>query len=419
MKARIPTDEELRRLTTRAVAEIIPREGFMAALRSGRALRLKMGFDPSAPDLTLGHAVGLRKLRQFQELGHTVVVIVGDWTARIGDPSGQSKTRPMLTAEQVKENAETYMRQFFRIVDRELTEVRWQSEWFDEFALTDVVRLAAKFTVAQMLQREDFAQRYAGQKPIGIHELLYPLLQAYDSVIVKADVEFGGTDQTFNLLVGRELQPEFGQLSQAVFTVPILVGTDGKVKMSKSVGNYIALDDPPHDMYGKIMSIPDSLIGVYFELLTDVSDGELNSIRGAVHAGGASARDQKMRLAREIVSQFHGAAAAKQAEAEFARTFRERQLPEALPEKSISFEEVLSNAPHFEEDGERYSKLPWLLAHLELASSQSEAQRLLRQRAVEIDGEVVESPKLALRHGMVIRVGKHRFLRIFNADSTA
>ena len=265
-----------------------------------------MGFDPSAPDLTLGHAVGLRKLRQLQDLGHTIVVIVGDWTARIGDPSGQSKTRPMLTADEVKANAETYLRQFSKVVDRELTEVRWQSEWFDEFTLTTVVNLAAKFTVAQMLEREDFATRFAAKKPIGIHELFYPLLQAYDSVAVQADVEFGGTDQTFNLLVGRELQPEFGQQPQSVFTVPLLVGTDG-VKMSKSQGNYIALNDPPHDMYGKVMSITDPLVGDYFELLTDVPDEEIAGIREAVEKGGAGARDAKMRLAREIVSQFHGA----------------------------------------------------------------------------------------------------------------
>ena len=276
-KARIPSAEELKRITTRAVADIIPRKQFEDALMSGQALRLKMGFDPSAPDLTLGHAVGLRKLRELQDFGHTVVIIVGDWTARIGDPSGQSKTRPMLTEEQVQENAETYLRQFFKIVDREMTEVRRQSEWFDGFTLTDVVKLAAKFTVAQILQREDFAARFAAQKPIGIHELFYPLLQAYDSIAVKADVEFGGTDQTFNLLVGRELQPEFGQPSQAVFTVPILVGTDGKVKMSKSTGNYIAVEDPPHEMFGKLMAINDDMIADYFALLTDVTDDEIVS----------------------------------------------------------------------------------------------------------------------------------------------
>ena len=322
--ARIPSDEELRWITKRAVAEIIPRDDFVTSLKSGRALRLKMGFDPSAPDLTLGHAVGLRKLRQLQDLGHTVVVIVGDWTARIGDPSGQSKTRPMLTAEQVKANAETYLRQFSKIVDRELTEIRWQSEWFDEFTLADVVKLGAKVTVAQMLERGDFAERFKGQKPIGVHELVYPLLQAYDSVAVHSDVEFGGTDQTFNLLVGRDLQPEFGQKAQAVFTVRLLVGTDG-VKMSKSQGNYVAMDEPPHEMYGKLMSITDALVGDYFELLTDVPDEEVAAIREAIAKGGAGARDVKMRLARAIVSQFHDAREAEEAEAEFRRVFSERE----------------------------------------------------------------------------------------------
>ncbi|RLC56964.1 MAG: tyrosine--tRNA ligase, partial [Chloroflexi bacterium] len=274
-EARIPSAAELDWLTRRAVAEIIPHDDFVKAIKSGKALRLKMGFDPSAPDLTIGHAVGLRKLRQLQELGHTVVIIVGDWTAQIGDPSGQSKTRPMLTAEQVNANAETYLRQFFKIVDRERTEVRRQSEWFGDFGLAEVVRLAAKFTVAQIRERADFAERYQRQQPIGVHELLYPLLQGYDSVAVEADVEFGGTDQKFNLLVGRELQVAAGQKAQSVFTVPLLVGTDGEVKMGKSVGNYVAVDDAPNEMYGKLMSIPDHLIGDYFEYLTDVPDKDV------------------------------------------------------------------------------------------------------------------------------------------------
>ncbi|TEU01783.1 MAG: tyrosine--tRNA ligase, partial [Dehalococcoidia bacterium] len=290
----------MRRITTRAVAEIVPHQEFVDGLRSPPpgGLRLKMGFDPTKPVITLGWAVGLRKLRQLQELGHTVVVIIGDWTARIGDPSEESQTRPMLTAEEVQANAQAILRQFYKVLDESRTEIRHQSEWFDEFTLTDVVRLAARFTVAQMLQRDDFAQRYAEHKPIGLHELLYPLLQAYDSVAVKADVEFGGTDQKFNNLVGRELQRMLsaegggpaGQ-GQAVFLVPLLVGLDGKQKMSQSLGNYIAIDDPPEEMYGKLMSIPDSLIMDYFELLTDVPDEELTGIRKAVEEGGAEAMD--------------------------------------------------------------------------------------------------------------------------------
>ncbi len=403
-KARIPTEEELRWITTRAVADIIPRDDFVLALRSGRALRLKMGFDPSAPDLTLGHAVGLRKLRQLQELGHTIVVIVGDWTARIGDPSGQSKTRPMLTADEVKANAETYLRQFSKIVDRELTEIRWQSEWYDDFRLTDVVRLAAKFTVAQMLERGDFAERFRDRRPIGIHELFYPLLQAYDSVAVEADVEFGGTDQTFNLLVGRELQPDFGQPPQAVLTVPLLVGTDG-VKMSKSQGNYIALDEPPHEVYGKLMSITDQLVGDYFELLTDVPDEELDRIHEAVAKGGAGARDQKVRLAREIVLQFHGEESAREAEEEFRRVFTKGETPEEAVPIVMAFD----GAATVEVD------LTEALVAAGVVKSKSDLRRLISQGAVETDGVRIEDSRVKVRRDAVIRVGKHRFVRIVDA----
>ncbi len=400
--ARVPSDEELKQVTTRAVAEIIPYQEFLDALRSGRSLRLKMGFDPSAPDLTLGHAVGLRKLRQLQDLGHRVVLIVGDWTAQIGDPSGQSKTRPMLTAEQVRVNAETYLRQFFQIVDRELTEVRWQSEWFDGFRLADIVRLAAKFTVAQMLQREDFAQRFAAERPIGVHELFYPLLQAYDSVAVQADVEFGGLDQKFNLLVGRELQAHFGQKPQAVFLVPLLVGTDGKVKMSKSLGNYVAIDEPPAEMFGKLMSIPDSLIADYFDLLTDVAEEETASIRDSVEQRTVNPMEHKMRLAREIVAQFHGPAEAEGAEAEFVRVFRRRERPE-------------EDVPAIALATGGYS-LPYIIHQSGLAPSREEARRLVNGGAVEINGRQVTVHAVELKPGDVIRVGKHRFLRIVDAD---
>jgi tyrosyl-tRNA synthetase len=421
-KTRIPSEEELRRITMRAVAEIVPQHEFLDGLRSGRSLRLKMGFDPTKPVITLGWAVGLRKLRQLQDLGHTVVVIIGDWTARIGDPSGQSQTRLMLTAEEVQANSEAILRQFYKVLDESRTEIRRQSEWFDGFTLTDLVRLAARFTVAQLLERDDFAQRFAAHRPIGLHELLYPLLQAYDSVAVEADMEFGGTDQKFNILLGRELQREAGQKAgpagegQAVLLVPLLVGLDGTQKMSQSLGNFIAIDDPPQDMYGKLMSIPDTLIMHYFELLTDVADGELAALRKDVEQGGAKAMDAKMRLAHEVVSQFHGWDAAEEANAAFVRTFRERELPRDVTERALSFRELLASSPHFEEDGERFTRLPWLLAHLEMAPSQSEAQRLIRQNAVEVDGETVTSPRLSLRDGMVIRVGKHRFLRIVDAD---
>jgi tyrosyl-tRNA synthetase len=408
-EARAPTEDELDLVTRRAVAEIIPYGDFIEALKSGKALRLKMGFDPSAPDLTIGHAVGLRKLRQLQELGHTVVIIVGDWTAQIGDPSGQSKTRPMLTAEQVKENADTYLRQFFKIVDRKRCEVRWQSEWFGKFTLADVVGLAAKFTVAQMLERADFAERFTANKPLGVHELLYPMLQGYDSVAVQSDVEFGGTDQKFNLMVGRELQQHRGQRPQIVYTVPLLVGTDG-VKMSKSAGNYIAVEDPPGEMYGKVMSVTDELIADYMEYVTDISDDEVSEVRKAVEERTMNPRDAKMRLAREIVTQFHGAEEAAGAEEGFVRTFSKRELPEEVAEKALSFRGLAANG------GVRLARL---LTELELTPSASEAHRLIKQRAVEIDGEVVQDQVTEVRDGMLIRVGKHRFVRVRDADGGA
>jgi tyrosyl-tRNA synthetase len=421
-RVRIPTDDELRRITTRAVAEIVPHQEFVDGLRSGKPMRLKMGFDPTVPVITLGWAVGLRKLRQLQDLGHTVVVIIGDWTARIGDPSGASQTRPMLTAEEVQANSETILRQFYKILDEPRTEIRRQSEWFDPFTLTDVVRLSARFTVAQILQRDDFAQRYAEHKPIGLHELLYPLLQAYDSVAVEADVEFGGTDQKFNNLLGREMQRAAGQKAgpagegQAVFLVPLLVGLDGSLKMSQSLGNFIAIDDPPHEMYGKLMSIPDTLIVDYFELLTDIPDEELADIRKAVENGGAKAMENKMRLAREIVAQFHGEDAAKEAEEEFERTFRKREAPEEAIEVPLSSLQKAKMRPSAEEAGIQSYDLGSAIHKYGLATSLSEARRLIKQGAVEINGQKIASNLYPLEPGMVIRVGKHRFLRIVDAD---
>ncbi|GAF71002.1 unnamed protein product, partial [marine sediment metagenome] len=375
---RVPKDDELRWILRRAVAEAIPEDEFVEALRSGHCLRLKMGFDPSAPDLTLGHAVGLRKLRQLQELGHQVVVIVGDWTARIGDPSGQSQTRPMLTAEEVKANAETYLRQFFMVVDKERTEIRWQSEWFDKFDLETVMRLAARFTVAQILQRQEYSERFAAHKPIGLHEFLYPLLQAYDSVAIEADVEFGGTDQKFNLLVGRDLQEMMGQRPQQCFLVPLLVGTDGTMKMSKSLGNYIALEDPPQEMYGKVMSLPDDVMMDYYELVTDVPDKEVAEIGEALRTRSVNPMELKMRLAREIVGQFHSGEAAQAAAEDFTRVFREREIPEEPEVHEVHFGQVT--------DSDGRTNLARLLARLGVVPSKSEAKRLIGQGAVEIDG---------------------------------
>ncbi len=379
----------------------MPEDEFVERLELGEPLRLKMGFDPSAPDIHLGHAVGLRKLRQLQELGHTVVIIVGDWTAQIGDPSGRSATRPMLTHAQVVENAETYLAQFFKIVDRDRAEVRWQSDWFGPFSLADVIRLTSKFTVAQFLQRDDFAQRFGANQPIAITELLYPLLQAYDSVAIESDVEFGGTDQMFNLLVGRDLQQMEGQRPQQCFLVPLLPGTDGEQKMSKSLGNYIGIDEPPSEIFGKTMSLPDTMMLPYFENLTDVPDTELSEISDAISSGSANPMDLKKQLASELVRQFHGADAAREAQAFFERTVQGGQAPDDIPTLEVSAEEA---------DSKRLSDL---IVGAGLASSSGEARRLIDQGAVRLDDLAVAGNLAAseLSSG-VLRVGRRRFVRL-------
>lgn len=404
---RKPTEQELNWLTRRAVAEIVPEAELVKALKAGKHLRIKMGFDPTKPVITLGWAVGLRKLRQFQDLGHTIVVIIGDWTARIGDPSQKSETRQMLTEEEVMANSEAILEQFFRILDREHTEIRRQTTWFDDFKLTDVVRLAARFTVAQLLERDDFANRFGAKQPIGIHELLYPLLQGYDSVAIESDVEFGGTDQKFNILVGRELQREVGQPGvagngQAVLLVPLLVGLDGQKKMSQSLGNFIAINEPPNEMYGKLMSIPDSLIGDYFELLTDVPDDELDAIRESIEKRAVNPMEHKKRLAREIVGYFHSREAAESAEEAFVATFSRGEIPTDVPDVP------LPNGTF---------KLASFLAENGLAASASEANRLIDAGAVEINGEKATRKTDGLKPGDTIRVGKHRFVRVVDAQS--
>ena len=389
---------DLKWLLKRAVAETIVESELIKLLESGEPLRLKQGFDPSCPDMHLGHVVGLRKLRQFQEIGHRVVLIVGDWTAQIGDPSGMSATRPMLSAEEVQANAQTYMKQFFKVVDKEKTEVRWQSEWFSKFGLEDVIRLTSKFTVAQFLAREDFGKRYSSGRPIAITELLYPLLQAYDSVAIEADVEFGGTDQKFNCLVGRELQQMRGQRPQQVFLVPLLIGTDGSQKMSKSLGNYIGVDEPANEIYGKVMSIPDSLIIDYFELVTDVPDEEIAEFKAQMASSSVNPMDVKKRLAYELVTQFHDVRDAQVAENRWAKQFQKREVPE---------EEVIKLKTPV---GLR-ATLTVELTKAGLTKSRSEARRLLAQGAIEINGEVVteDSEMTQIKKGSVIKVGKRRF----------
>ena len=402
------SNQDMNRLLKRGVAEIIVEEEMIQMLGSGRKLRLKEGFDPSFPDIHLGHVVALRKLRQFQELGHQIVLIVADWTARIGDPSGVSVTRPMLSAEQVRANAETYMKQFFKVVDKEKTEVRWQSEWFDKFDLSDVIRLTSKFTVAQFLARDDFSKRYNEGRPIALTELLYPLLQAYDSVAIQADVEFGGTDQKFNFLVGRELQAMMGQHPQQCFMVPLLVGTDGSQKMSKSLGNYIGVDEPPCDIYGKAMSIPDELILPYFELVTDVPDEELEDFKRQLDDGKVNPMILKKRLAREIIAQLYSQKEAAEAETQFERVIQRKEVPREIEEHPISF------SPFRYSTGEvNVSKL---LTATGLVAGTTECSRLINQGAVEINGQKVTSYICHVPDESVIRIGKRRFAKVINTD---
>ena len=407
----IVIDRNIEYILKRGVVEVIIEQEMIRLLESGKRLRLKMGFDPSRPDIHLGHVVGIRKLRQFQELGHQVVLIVGDWTAQIGDPSGASQTRPMLSAEEVRDNAQTYMQQFFQVVDREKTELRWQSEWYGNFSLADVIKLTSKFTVAQLLARDDFSKRYASGRPIAVTELLYPLLQAYDSVVIESDVEFGGIDQKFNCLLGRELQQMVGQTPQQVFMMPLLVGTDGQQKMRKSLDNYIAIEDPPNDMYGKVMYIPDNLMMDYFELLTDVSDEELGELRQQLSAESINPMILKKRLAGDIVGQFHNAEAAKDAQRAFESVFQKRGIPEEIEEYTTIANRV---------DGGLYSMdISIALIEKGLVKSRGELKRLIAQQAIEVNGDKIDSTTVNIPSGSVVQVGKRRFLKILISDTNA
>ena len=391
------------RLLKRGVTEIIVEDEFIERLNSGKPLRLKMGFDPSAPDIHVGHAVGLRKLRQLQDIGHTVVLIVGDWTAQIGDPSGRSQTRPMLTKSEVMENAETYMKQFFKIIDEQKTETRFQSEWFGTFTIADVIKLTSRFTVAQFLAREDFSKRYKSKHPIAITELLYPLLQAYDSVAVKSDVEFGGTDQKFNLLVGRDLQEMMGDKPQQCFIMPLLPGTDGIQKMSKSLGNYIGISEPANDIYGKTMSLPDFMIIEYLENVTDIPEDELSDARTAMEDNSGDPMELKKLLARELVQQFHSKSEAARAQDYFERTVQRRELPQETEEYKVYSVSQASG-----------KKLTKILVETGLAQSTSDARRIVAQGAIELNGNKLpgEIINLELNTGDVMRVGRRGFLKI-------
>ena len=388
---------ELQELFTRGVAEVIVEADLRERMQKGEVLRLKQGFDPSRPHMHIGHAVGLRKLRKFQELGHQVVLIVGDWTAQIGDPSGRDETRPRLTAEAVQENAHTYMQQFFRVIDAEYTEVRWQSEWYGDFKLEQALDLAGRFTLAQMLAHETFRKRYEEGAALTILELMYPMLQAYDSVAINADVEFGGTDQKFNNLAGRELMTQMGMQPQHVFLLPLIPGTDGR-KMGKTFDNTVDVLLPPADMYGKLMSMSDDVLPLYYEVLTDVPLSELDDIRQSLDAGSANPRDLKMRLAREIISQFHSAEEAQQAEEAFVRQFVRRELPEDMPTHTLA---------------EPTSVIDVMVA-AKMASSKSEARRLIDGGGVRVDGEKVEGYSMLLAPGsaVVLQVGRRKFVQV-------
>ena len=400
-------DYMLAGLTARAV-DLVSRAELEAKIKQAaadqRPLRVKYGADPSAPDLHLGHVVGLNKLREFQDAGHTVVFIIGDFTGMIGDPSGRAQTRKPLSREQVQANALSYQEQVFKVLDRSRTEVRFNSEWFAPMKFEEVIRLSARVTVAQMLAREDFAQRYAGQQPISLVEFLYPLIQAYDSVMVRADVELGGTDQLFNLLLGRELQKNFGQEPQVVLTLPLLEGLDGVNKMSKSLGNYIGVNESPKDIFGKTMSVSDDLMWRYFTLVLCRPEPEIRALQAAVQAGARHPREVKDELGRRVVAKFYDEAAGAAASAEFARVFSARQAPADMPEVALTAADL--------RDGQ--IGLIALLVKSGLAESNGAAKRLIQQGAVELADAKLTDPRAAVApaDGAVLRCGKRGFVRL-------
>tara|TARA_Y100001934_G_C12367133_1_gene784176 strand:- start:2035 stop:3240 length:1206 start_codon:yes stop_codon:yes gene_type:complete len=395
-------DNKLNHILSNGVTEIIIEEELRKRLKSGKPLRLKMGFDPSAPDIHLGHTVGLKKLKEFQDIGHKVVLIVGDWTARIGDPSGKSKTRPVLTESQVNTNALTYLDQFFKIIDKDKTEIRWQSEWFKKFNLSDLITLTSKFTVAQFLAREDFAKRFNENQPIAITEFIYPLMQAYDSVVIKSDIEFGGTDQKFNLLVGRDLQQYMGQTPQQCLLMPLLPGTDGIQKMSKSLNNHIGISESPNDIFGKTMSIPDSLIPTYYSYLTQINAEDLDSINNSLKENIKNPMELKKRLAYNLVSQFYDLKTANEAQKYFELTVQYKETPKNI--------EIYKINPQVD------TKITDILVNSKLTNSVSESRRLINQNAVKINGENISLlTKLNdLKNNDVISIGKRRWIKISN-----
>lgn len=401
-----PVEEQLELLRRGAVDLVTIEElkrKLAASIKSGKPLTVKVGFDPTAPDIHLGHTVLLRKMRHFQDLGHRVVFVIGDFTALIGDPTGKSATRPLLTREEIADNADTYRRQCFKVLDPEATEIRFNSEWLEELGSVGFVRLASRYNVARMLERKDFKTRYQAGQSISMHEFLYPLAQAYDSVFLEADVELGGTDQLFNLNVGRDIMPSYGLEPQIVLTTPLMEGLDGVEKMSKSLNNYVGIDEAPKEIFGKLMSVSDELMWRYYELCTDVSLDAIEQMKRLTREGGLHPKKVKEGLAMRIIADFHGESAAKEAYGEFQRIFREGGTPDDVPEHASTVEQ-----------GKAF--LPPLLVSAGLAASRSEANRLLKQGAVQVDGKKVPAGTLELpaRSGesWLLKVGRRRFARI-------
>lgn len=401
----IEINEQLK-IIKKGAAEIISEEDIVKKLeksaKENKPLTIKLGLDPSAPDIHLGHTVVLRKMKAFQDLGHQVVIIIGDATGMIGDPTGKSAVRKQLSHDQVLENARTYQEQIFKILDREKTIVKFNSEWLQTMNFMDVANLASKYTVARMLERDDFKKRFASNQSISIHEFFYPLMQGYDSVAIKADIEMGGTDQKFNILMGRTLQKEYDQEPQIALLMPIIEGTDGVKKMSKSLGNYIGISEAPNDMYGKTMSIPDELIIRYFELVTDEHPDSIEAMKSDIEQDKVNPRDLKMKLAKEVVKLYHGEEKALEAEQYFKSVFQKKNIPDDIAEMEVSTEES--------EEGLFF--IPKIVTGLKLSPSTSEARRLLKQGGIKLNGEKVENDKIALQTGDIIQVGKRKFAKI-------
>jgi len=398
-----PTLNEQMDVIRRGTVDLLPENELVKkiekSIKENTPLIIKQGFDPTAPDIHLGHTVGIRKLRQFQELGHQVVVIIGDYTAMVGDPSEKNSTRPRLTHGQVMQNAETYRQQFFKILDESKTKVCFNGDWFKKLTFENIMELASKFTVARMLERDDFSKRYAGQLPISIHEFFYPLMQGYDSVMIKADVEMGATEQKFNLVIGRQIQKEYGQEPQIVLTLPVLEGVDGTQRMSKSLGNYIGIDEAANETYGKVMSIPDKIIYPYFELVTDVSLNDLKSIKSQLEDPNTNPRDVKKYLGRTIVRMYHGKEASKSAESAFEQVFVKKDIPDEMPEFTLEQDNI---------------RIDDLLIATKTATSKNEARRLITQGGVSIDGEKIDNAftEVEISGEKVLKVGKRKFARI-------